>query len=70
MTNVQGDLTQIYFEATTNLMSIVEKIIEADLQNQDYSSLVKELTTCFQVVKQAQEEREHFYEKIKEAKSL
>lgn len=70
MSNNQIDLTQIYYQEVNNLMSIVEKIIEADKQNQDFSLFIKELSTCFQAVKQAQKQKEEFNKKLREVQGL
>ena len=70
MSNNQIDLTQIYYQEVNNLMSIVEKIIEADKQNQDFSLFIKELPTYFQAVKQAQKQKEEFNKKLREVQGL
>lgn len=70
MSNIQTDLTKLYYEKVNNLMEVVAKILEADHQKQEISLFIKDLSICFQEVKQVQKQKEEFHKKLREARGL
>lgn len=64
------DLSKKFKDNVNDLMMVVQEIIEEYEQNKDITVFIKELSRCYQNVKETQLQQEEFDKTVKEVLGL